>query len=127
MKGNKYVLLAFALAGLITWVLVAKLIGFFFDVIAPDANLALLGEQFRISNLLGIVAGAALWFYLRTNTQIVEFSREVASELSKVSWPSMKEVKTSTTVVVITSIVIAVILGVFDALWGWITSIIYNA
>jgi preprotein translocase subunit SecE len=127
MKGNKYVQLAFAIAGLITWILVAKFFGFLFEVLAPDANLALLGEQFRISDLVGLVSGAATWIALRANANVVEFSREVATELSKVNWPTSKEVKLSTVVVVVTSVVMAVICGVFDYVWAFLTSFIYGA
>lgn len=127
MKGNKYVQLAFAIAGLITWILVSKLFGFAFEVLAPEANLALLGDQFRIADLVGLLSGAGLWIWLRSNAAVVEFSREVAAELSKVSWPTSKEVKLSTVVVVITSIVLAVICGVFDYAWAFLTSFIYGA
>ena len=127
MKSNKYVQLAFAIAGFITWILVAKFFGFLFEVIVPDWDLHLLGEQFRISNLLGLLAGAGVWIYLRSNAQVLEFSREVAQELSKVNWPTSKEVKLSTVVVVVTSIVMAVICGVFDYVWAFLTSFIYGA
>ena len=127
MKGNKYVQLAFAFAGIITWVLVAKFLGFVFEVVSPDWDLPILGEQFRISNLLGLIAGAAVWIVLRSNAAVVDFSREVANELSKVSWPTSKEVKLSTVVVVVASIVMAVICGVFDYVWAFLTSFIYGA
>jgi preprotein translocase subunit SecE len=127
MKGNKYVQLAFAIAGIITWILVAKFLGFVFEVTVPDWNFQVLGEQFRISNLVGLLAGAGLWIYLRSNAAVVEFCREVAMELSKVNWPTSKEVKLSTVVVVVASIVMAVICGVFDWAWAFLTSFIYGA
>jgi preprotein translocase subunit SecE len=127
MKGNKYVQLAFAAAGAITWVLVSKFFAFLFEVLVPEANLALLGEQFRLADLLGLGSGAAVWIALRSNARVVEFSREVALELSKVSWPTSKEVKLSTVVVVVASLVMAVICGIFDYIWAFLTSFIYGA
>jgi len=127
MKGNKYVQLAFAIAGLITWILVSKLFSFVSEVVYPAANVPLLGDQFRVSELLGLLSGAGLWIWLRSNATVVEFAREVASELSKVNWPTSKEVKLSTVVVVVTSIVMAVICGVFDYVWAFLTSFIYGA
>jgi preprotein translocase subunit SecE len=124
---NKYVQLSFAGLGLLTWILVAKFLGFVFEVTFPDWNLPLLGEQFRVATLIGLLAGAAVFIGLRMSAPINEFGREVATELSKVSWPKLKEVKTSTTVVIITSLVVALILGLFDWIWGTLTSFIYSA
>ena len=47
-------------------------------------------------------------------------------ELSKVSWPTRKETWSQTIVVIIVSIIAAVILGVFDAVWAQITDFIYD-
>ena len=127
MKLNKYVQIAFALTGLIGWMLAAGFVEFGFDVTSPDANLMLLGEQFRLADLIGLVAGFGLWMWLRLNARINEFGREVVSELGKVSWPGLKEVKTSTVVVIITSLVVAALLGLFDYVWGVLTSYIYKA
>jgi len=127
MKVNKYVQLAFAFSAIVGWILAGKFATFLFDVIAPDWNLAVLGEQFRIADFFGLVVGVGLWVYLRMEARIVDFSREVATELSKVTWPARKEVKTSTIVVVATSVVISLLLGFFDYVWGLLTSLIYSA
>ena len=47
-------------------------------------------------------------------------------ELSKVTWPKWDETRTSTVVVVITTIIIAGILGLFDFVWAKVTAWIYN-
>ena len=58
--------------------------------------------------------------------KIHTFVVEVCVELSKVTWPTRKETWSQTIVVIIVSIIAAVILGVFDALWSQITDFIYN-
>ena len=45
---------------------------------------------------------------------------DVISELRKVTWPTFAETRYLTIVVAIVAIVIGVILGLFDLLFGWI-------
>jgi len=54
------------------------------------------------------------------------FVLEVCVELSKVAWPTRKETWSQTIVVIIVSIIAAIILGVYDAMWSHITDLIYN-
>jgi len=53
-------------------------------------------------------------------------ANEVASELKKVTWPTAKEVRTATIVVIVMAIVSAVILGVFDFVWSNLTELVYG-
>jgi preprotein translocase subunit SecE len=57
------------------------------------------------------------WFHL---------ANEVASELKKVTWPTAKEVRTATMVVIVMAIISAVILGLFDAVWSKLTELVYG-
>ena len=56
-----------------------------------------------------------------------KLAHEIAVELSMVTWPSRQETQVSTIVVIVTSVVAAIYLGVFDALWSAITDLIYTA
>jgi preprotein translocase SecE subunit len=47
-----------------------------------------------------------------------EYHAHVVSELRKVKWPSMPDTKRMTTVVVIVVCIFAVILTIFDLVWG---------
>ena len=51
---------------------------------------------------------------------------EVAEELSKVTWPSRKEVTNSTTVVVLTTVFATVFFALMDRFWGFVTDKIYT-
>ena len=51
---------------------------------------------------------------------------ETKTELKKVTWPSGNEVKVSTKVVVIMTVISAVILGLLDMLWSTVTESIYG-
>jgi len=49
---------------------------------------------------------------------VVRFIKESISELKKVVWPTKKEVKTHTIVVIILSIAVAAFLGMLDAIFS---------
>src|SRR5512142_3289652 len=53
-------------------------------------------------------------------------ANEVASELKKVTWPTAKEVRSATFVVIIMAIVSALILGLFDFVWSNLTELVYG-
>jgi preprotein translocase subunit SecE len=48
--------------------------------------------------------------------KIVQFVRESIAELKKVVWPSREDVISSVKVVIVSTVLIAVVLGVVDAL-----------
>ncbi|MBA3539675.1 MAG: preprotein translocase subunit SecE [Deltaproteobacteria bacterium] len=53
-------------------------------------------------------------------------TNEVASELKKVTWPTAKEVRTATTVVIVMAVLSAIILGLFDLVWSNLTELVYG-
>lgn len=82
-------------------------------------------SESRISMVAAIgatVAGIVLY----RNDRIYHLANEVASELKKVTWPTAKEVRTATTVVIVMAIISAIILGVFDLVWTNVTELVYG-
>ncbi|MBT8466338.1 MAG: preprotein translocase subunit SecE [Deltaproteobacteria bacterium] len=78
-----------------------------------------------------IAVGAGLVAFISSviayrSSRIHTFVLEVCVELSKVSWPTRKETWSQTVVVLIVSVIAAIILGVYDAVWSHITDLIYN-
>lgn len=114
---ERWVQFAFvALAGL-TFFLSDKLIGYVWNFFQePDETLVT-----GVAAIVGILTG----FFLYRHPKVKGLADEVAGELSKVTWPSRRETWYSTVVVIVTSIIAAAYLGVFDALWGAFTDIIY--
>ena len=53
-------------------------------------------------------------------------ANEVTSELKKVTWPTAKEVRAATTVVIVMAILSAIILGLFDFVWSNVTELVYG-
>ena len=82
-------------------------------------------NSFLIGSIAFVIAGAATLIAWR-NEQVFTLAGEVASELKKVTWPSRKETFSSTIVVIVTTIVSSVFLGVFDGVWSWVTRMIYG-
>jgi preprotein translocase subunit SecE len=76
-----------------------------------------------------IIAGAVALFAgisLYRNDRVHSLACEIAAELKKVTWPTAKEVRASTLVVVVMTLVSAVILGFFDFVWTNLTQLIYG-
>jgi preprotein translocase SecE subunit len=42
-----------------------------------------------------------------------------------VTWPTRQELGAATVVVIITSIIMSIVLGLFDTLWSWMSNVIY--
>lgn len=74
------------------------------------------GLEWRASSILGVVLalGGVLVTYFHPRTH--QLSMEVASELMKVTWPSLEETRVSTFAVVVASLVAAVLLYGMDSL-----------
>jgi preprotein translocase subunit SecE len=73
---------------------------------------------------LAIAAAASLWLWFTPKTHDV--SLEIAAELRKVSWPSLPETRAATIAVIVASIIAAVLLGLFDVFWQFLTDKIQN-
>jgi preprotein translocase subunit SecE len=73
---------------------------------------------------LGLCGATAL--YLWVNPRTHEVSMEIVAELRKVSWPSFAETRAATIAVVLFSLIAAIVLGVFDVAWQYITDKIQN-
>lgn len=82
-------------------------------------------SEFKISLTAAFVAVTAGVVLYRSD-RVYALANEVASELKKVTWPTAKEVRTATIVVIVMAIVSAVILGIFDFVWSNLTELVYG-
>ena len=73
----------------------------------------------------GIIALVAVFKSYR-RPDIREWADEVAAELTKVKWPTKKDVTNSTLVVIAASTVATVYLFLLDRLWAFITNLVYG-
>jgi preprotein translocase subunit SecE len=82
-------------------------------------DMAVLGKDFPLSSLLGVVIAAVAGIVSFRHPVVRTFADEVALELSKVTWPTRQETWAATIVVIVTVAISAVYLGVFDMVWSW--------
>jgi preprotein translocase subunit SecE len=115
----------------IAYVIAALALGIFLEKVVQLVlsysrvnDFAVLGD-WSLSTILGFAIAAAtaivVWRIPRTQT----VSLEVALELQRVTWPSLRETRAATVAVIVASTVAAVILGVFDMVWSWLSAKIY--
>jgi preprotein translocase subunit SecE len=120
----KYVHLTFLTGAFaVGWLLTRSIQAFwtFLNLRIPEVPTA----DFTISVVIGVVISLSLGFYLWKNAQVNRLVVEIISELSKVTWPTRKELYASTVVVIVVSVIAAIILGLYDAFWSWVTGFIY--
>ena len=77
---------------------------------------------YPVAGVVGVLV--AIYYWRKPDTR--QYADEVAEELSKVTWPSRKEVTNSTTVVVLTTIFATVFFALMDRFWGFVTDKIYT-
>jgi preprotein translocase SecE subunit len=75
-----------------------------------------------ISALIGTIA--AVYYWHRTRAR--ELAEEVATEMSKVTWPTRTEVTNGTFVVIVTTVVSTVFFALMDKFWGFVTNLVYG-
>lgn len=71
-----------------------------------------------------VAVGTAVYLY--RHERVHALANEVSAELKKVSWPTAKEVRAATLVVIVMAIISAIILGLFDFVWSNVTELIYG-
>jgi len=126
MSANRIVNMAFMAAGILLWLTAAKVYGTVFELVRPEWDLPLIGRQFNLSNLLGLTTGVFGGILLWRHERVFTLANEVAGELRKVTWPTWEETRLSTIVVVVTTILVSVLLWLFDTAWAAITRVIYR-
>jgi len=72
--------------------------------------------------VVGLLAAMAMYRHKPSH----ELAYEVADELSRVTWPTRKETSNSTVIVVVTSVITAAILFLFDTVWSAVTDLVYK-
>jgi preprotein translocase subunit SecE len=82
-------------------------------------------SEFKITLTAAVVATLVGAIMYRSD-KYYYLANEVASELKKVTWPTAKEVRSATFVVVIMAIISAIILGLFDFVWSNLTELVYG-
>jgi preprotein translocase subunit SecE len=115
---QRWVQFAFVGIAIVTFFVVDKLITLVWDYFAEPMPL--------VASAVGAVVGMLTGFGLYRYPKVKTLADEVAGELAKVTWPSRKETWYSSVVVIVTSIIAAIYVGLFDAAWSAVTDFIYS-
>jgi preprotein translocase subunit SecE len=115
----------------IAYVVAALALGVFLEKVIELAlsygrvnDFAVIGD-WSLSTILGFGLAAVVAFVVWRVPRTQTVSLEVALELQRVTWPSLRETRAATLAVIVASAVAALILGVFDMVWSWLSAKIY--
>ncbi len=127
MRHQRWIVLSFVIAaGLVFVTMDAALASAFAQFGLEDqkfTQLALGGRgnpgslSITTTSVLAFLGGATTFIALIRNKKAVAFTDEVVDELSKVTWPTKDETIRATTTVVVTTAIVAALLGVYDFMW----------
>lgn len=118
MTDKKWVHVMFAVAGVLLAWLLAKSGEWAWSYFGKPNSFAIGTGAFLVAGVVTFIA----W----RNEQLFTLAGEVATELGKVSWPSRKETLNSTVVVVVTTVIASVFLGLIDGFWSTVTRLLYG-
>ena len=74
----------------------------------------------------GLIGIGFAWYYWR-NKKVRTLIEEIAEELTRVTWPTRKEVTQSTTVVIIATAFSTIFFAQMDQFWLWVTKHVYGS
>ena len=74
---------------------------------------------------VGITLAAISTVIAWRNKNMFTKATDITMELKKVTWPTRKETSAATIVVIVTVIISAIFLGIFDVIWSWATGKLY--
>ena len=120
---KRIVAIAYVLAAIALGVFLEKVVALVLAYVRVN-DFAVVGD-YSLSTLIGfaIAAVAAIVGWRIPKTQSV--SLEIALELRRVTWPSLRETRAATVAVIVASAIAAVVLGLFDMVWSWLSAKIY--
>jgi preprotein translocase subunit SecE len=115
----------------IFYVLAALALGVFLEKVlelvfgAAGLNDFAIFSDWTLSTILGFAIAAVIAFVVWRIPKTQQVSLEIALELRRVTWPSLRETRAATIAVIVASAIAAVVLGVFDLVWSWLSAKVY--
>ncbi len=111
-KYEKYVNALFLLGGAVVWLVSQHYLGVVFGYFQLGRKLGPATEWIQI--LLPLLLAFLTFALLRSNRKSHSFTEESVVELTKVSWPTSKEVRFGTLIVIIAVVMAGICLGLLD-------------
>ncbi|BDG07769.1 preprotein translocase subunit SecE [Anaeromyxobacter paludicola] len=124
VEPKRLVAIFYVLAAIFLGIFLEKVLGIVFSY-ARWNDFAVFGEDWTLTTVIGygiaIAAAVVAWRTARSR----EVSFEIAAELKKVTWPTLRETRAATVAVVVATFISALLLGVFDFVWARLSELIY--
>lgn len=125
-SNRRWVAMTFLAFGILFWILLTKFIATLMGWIGiEEFDLQLVGERFTLTTLVGLLIAGFATLYCYRHAALSTLMNEVVVELKKVTWPTAKETRSATVVVIITVFIMAVFLGIFDLFWSKFMDALY--
>jgi preprotein translocase subunit SecE len=118
MGSNRWAHLMFVFGGLLACFLMVKATEWVWGYFGKPK--AIYADAIGIA--IGVIITLIAWRRKSTFTK----ATEITMELKKVTWPTRKETSAATVVVIVTVIISAMILGLFDLIWSWASGKLYS-
>ncbi len=127
MGATRWVTLGFVVMAVIVAVTMSKALGDLAGMAGLSRwDIELIGRDVTVTTAAAWIGAFIGGLYYFRHEKWHALATEVVVELRKVVWPNRAETRQATIVVVITTVIIAVILYLFDAVWSGVTSWIYT-
>jgi len=121
---KRMVAIFYVAAAIFLGIFLEKVLGILFTYTRWN-DFPVFGDDWTITTVVGyaIAAVAAVVAWRTPRSHAV--SMEVAQELKKVTWPTLRETRAATVAVVVATFVAAALLGVFDYVWARLSELVY--
>ena len=124
VEPKRVVAIFYVLAAVVVGIFLEKILALGFSY-ARISDVAVLGDEWTLSTVLGYAIAAVAAILAWRSPRLNAVSMQVAQELERVSWPSMRETRASTVAVVVFTVIAAFLLGIFDLVWSRLSSLVY--
>jgi preprotein translocase subunit SecE len=128
---SEQVTVAVAPLGVDRWVQFTFLAGAAIGIMVFEKIIFAIWEIFDepVANIVlaaAVISSTLLAFGLYRRESVRRFTREVFEELQKTTWPTREQTWGHTITVLAVSVIAAVIVGLFDAVWSTATDYLYK-
>ena len=108
----------------VLWLMLRDLSHWVFGLLdIPNARIA---GVFEMSAMAAAAVAAVTAVVLWRMKPVYDFCLETVVETRQVIWPSRRETRENTVIVVVVSLAMAVVLGLFDLLWAKLSGLILS-
>lgn len=118
MGSKRLVHLMFFGAGIVAAVVLVQAVDWIWGYFAKPPTMYVDAIALSVSSVATFLA----W----RNPMAFSTASEVAVELEKVTWPTGRETKAATLIVIVTVIIGAAVLSTYDLVWSWLTGLVYG-